>query len=370
MRARAWLPLLFVCVACDGDEPLPELRVGSACPAEVMRFVNDRFIATHPADEGSADWQRAVYMLGNLAAADVLAEPRYVDYAIAWATEEDVELAGENIHTRNPDNHAGGQAYLRLYERTGDPVYVAAISLALDFIERSLQRDDWSYAEALFLAAPAYVELGELFDQPRYIDAMFQLYTFARDRRHLYDAAEGLWFRDEEFLFSRERTDRGRKVFWSRANGMAIAAHARVLQLLDADSPFRRDFEDVLVAMAAALARVQRDDGFWNVSLADDEDHPGPETSGTAFITYGIALGVNEGLLDRATYLPVVEKAWRGMVSTAVRADGVIGFVQGPGDEPEDDQPVTLRSARDYGTGAFLLAGSEMSRLGIDLGCP
>lgn len=369
MRARALLPVLLLCAACDGDEPPPELRVGSACPPDVMRLVNDRFIATHPADQGSAEWQRAVYMLGDLAAAEVVGEPLYIDYAVAWAIEEDFELAGENIHTRNPDNHAAGQAYLTLYERFHDPVYTAAISLSLDFIVRSLQRDDWSYTEAQFNAGPAYVMLGELFDQPRYIDTMFQLYTFARDRRHLYDEAEGLWFRDAEFLCC-ERTDRGRKVFWSRGNGMVIAAHARILERLDPASPYRRDFETVLQAMAAALARVQRDDGFWNVSLADDEDHPGPESSGTAFIVYGIALGINEGLLDRATYLPVVEKGWRALVDNAVRADGVLGYVQGPGDEPEDDQPVTLRSTQDYGVGAFLLAGREMSRLGIDLGCP
>jgi rhamnogalacturonyl hydrolase YesR len=51
--------------------------------------------------------------------------------------------------------------------------------------------------------------------------------------------------------------------------------------------------------MAAALASVQRSDGFWNVDLGDPLDYPGPESSGTAFFLYGMAWGLNKGLLDR-----------------------------------------------------------------------
>ena len=50
--------------------------------------------------------------------------------------------------------------------------------------------------------------------------------------------------------------------------------------------------------MAMAIRNVQRSDGFWNVSLLDDSNYPGPETSGTALFTYGMALGIAEGWLD------------------------------------------------------------------------
>ena len=72
----------------------------------------------------------------------------------------------------------------------------------------------------------------------------------------------------------------------------------------------------------------------------------------------------------RTPNAPVVERAWRGLVSVAVRADGELGYVQGVGDQPASSQPVTLRSTRDFGVGAFLLAGSEVMRLGLDLECP
>ncbi|MFT3740733.1 MAG: glycoside hydrolase family 88 protein [Breznakibacter sp.] len=115
--------------------------------------------------------------------------------------------------------------------------------------------------------------------------------------------------------------------------------------------------------MAEALKLRQRSDGFWNASLDDPGDFGGPETSGTSFFVYGMAWGINNGLLDRDTYLPVVEKAWNGLTSTAVQPSGFLGYVQGVGTNPASSQPVTAGSTADFGVGAFLLAGSEMVKL-------
>jgi rhamnogalacturonyl hydrolase YesR len=87
---------------------------------------------------------------------------------------------------------------------------------------------------------------------------------------------------------------------------------------------------------------------------------PGAETSGTASFAYGLAYGSGGGLLDRATYLPVLAQAWRGMVGKAVRADGLLGYVQGVGDRPGH---ASAGETHDFGVGAFLLAGSEVARL-------
>lgn len=68
-------------------------------------------------------------------------------------------------------------------------------------------------------------------------------------------------------------------------------------------------------------------------------------------------------LVDAATHLPVVARAWNGMVATAVHPDGFLGFVQKVGDRPESSRPVTYESTADFGVGAFLLAGTELARL-------
>jgi unsaturated rhamnogalacturonyl hydrolase len=114
------------------------------------------------------------------------------------------------------------------------------------------------------------------------------------------------------------------------------------------------------------VAAVQRPDGFWNVSLHDPNHFGGKETSGTALFVYGMAWGINKGILDAKVYRPIVVKAWNAMVKDAVHANGFLGYLQGTGKEPKDGQPVSYSSMpdfEDYGLGCFLMAGSEVYKL-------
>ena len=81
--------------------------------------------------------------------------------------------------------------------------------------------------------------------------------------------------------------------------------------------------------------------------------------SGSGFYTFAIAWGINNGLLDKATYQPVVLKAWKSL-EDCQQANGMVGWVQNIGAEPK---PATKDSWQNYGTGAFLLAGSEILKL-------
>ena len=111
---------------------------------------------------------------------------------------------------------------------------------------------------------------------------------------------------------------------------------------------------------------IQRTDGFWNVSLHDSTNFGGKELSGTALFTYGFAWGVNNGVLDKKLYRPIIIKTWNAMVKDCVHPDGKLGFVQGTGKEPKDGQPVTYESTpdfEDYGLGCFLLAGVEVYKM-------
>ena len=74
-----------------------------------------------------------------------------------------------------------------------------------------------------------------------------------------------------------------------------------------------------------------------------------------------MAWGLNNGLLDRTTYLPVVINAWNALVNVAIQANGSPGYVQATGDRPSSGQPVTAQSTGHYGVGAFLLAGQQVA---------
>lgn len=121
--------------------------------------------------------------------------------------------------------------------------------------------------------------------------------------------------------------------------------------------------------MAQALLPIQRNDGFWNCSLADPNDFGGKETSGTALFTYALAWGINMGILDSVTYKPIVVKAWNAMVNDALHPNGMLGYVQGTGKQPSEGQPTGYDKTpdfEDYGLGTFLLAGSEVYKLAKD----
>lgn len=51
--------------------------------------------------------------------------------------------------------------------------------------------------------------------------------------------------------------------------------------------------------MLNALVKVQREDGFWNVSLHDPTNYGGKEVSGTALFIYGMAWAENHDLVAK-----------------------------------------------------------------------
>jgi rhamnogalacturonyl hydrolase YesR len=138
------------------------------------------------------------------------------------------------------------------------------------------------------------------------------------------------------------------------------------MDFLPKNSTYRKEFISTYKEMVDALVKVQRRDGFWNVSLHDSTHFGGKEVSGTALFVYGITWGINNGELNKNKYLPVVMKAWNGLVTESVHPNGFLGFVQGTGKEPKDSQPVgydNVPNFEDFGLGCFLLAGSEIYKL-------
>jgi rhamnogalacturonyl hydrolase YesR len=118
--------------------------------------------------------------------------------------------------------------------------------------------------------------------------------------------------------------------------------------------------------MCEALIPLQREDGFWNVSLKDSTHFGGKEVTGTALFVYGMAWGMNEGLISKKQYKPVVMKAWNALITESLHPNGFIGYVQGTGKEPKDSQPIgydNIPNLEDFGLGCFLLAGSEVYKL-------
>jgi rhamnogalacturonyl hydrolase YesR len=98
---------------------------------------------------------------------------------------------------------------------------------------------------------------------------------------------------------------------------------------------------------------------LWRPGLLDAGSYPQPEVSGSAFFIYALAWGIDHRILNADTYLPVVEKAWAGVLAH-VYQDGRLGSIQPIGEAPADYKP---SSSYNFGVGAFLLAGAELDVL-------
>ena len=172
----------------------------------------------------------------------------------------------------------------------------------------------------------------------------------------LFDKKESLYYRDESYM---GKLDNGTKIFWARGNGWVFAGLVNVMNELDPQSKEYKYFLNIYKKMAAKLLEIQTPEGHWAMSLLGQKFYPTPETSGTAFNVYGLAWGINQGILDKAAYTTAVKKGWNALVGH-VTNEGMLGYVQpigaAPGKAWADKTEV-------YGTGAFLSAGSEVYKL-------
>ena len=238
----------------------------------------------------------------------------------------------------------------------------------MDNMVNSDKVDDWSWVDALQMAMPVFAKLGVIYNDNRYYEKMFELYNYTKTKHGdngLFNPNEGLWWRDKDFD-PPYKTPAGKNCYWSRGNGWVVAALVRVLDIMPKDAPHRDEYMTMYLTMMKALLPLQRADGFWNVSLTDETDFGGKELSGTALFAYGIAWGINNGLLEKQKYTPSVSKAWNAMLKDCVHENGFLGFVQSTGKQPSDGQPVTytkIPDFEDFGLGCFLLAGCEVYKM-------
>lgn len=312
-------------------------------------------------------WTRAVYYEGLMALYAVHPDNRYYDYAVRWADFHKWGMRRDDTTTRNADNYCCSQTYIDLYRLEPRPERIRKTIALCDMLVNTPQVEDWTWIDAIQMGMPVLVKLGTLKGDERYYEKAYEMYTWSRNKLAggLYNEKEGLWWRDKDFVPPYKEPN-GEDCYWSRGNGWVVAALVRVLQELPKDAPHRDLYIRDLKAMLKAAKECQRKDGYWNVSLHDASNYGGKEVTGTSLFIYGMAWAINQGLVDRAEYLPCVTKAWNAMATEAVHPNGFLGYVQGTGKEPKDGQPVAYDSKpdfEDYGVGCFLLAGSEVYKL-------
>ena len=356
---------LFLAVTLPAQTLSPE--VSPKPVLDVMQRVADWQLA-NPSKHKATDWTQGAGDAGMMALAGISGDVKYRNAMLTKGSTNDWKLGPRKFHA---DDHAVGQAYAELYFLYRDPKLIAPMRAGFDEILRSPSaaasldfalpkhqaQELWSWCDSLFMAPPAWVRLYAATGDWRYLD--FAVKEWWRTTDYLYDKTEHLYFRDSTYFKKTEAN--GQKVFWGRGNGWVMGGLVRVLQYLPVNHPDRARFEQLFKDMSAKILTCQQPDGLWRASLLDPASYPMKETSGSGFYTYALAWGVNQGLLDKAQFEPAVRKAWAALVS-CVEADGKLTHVQPIGADPKKfDESAT----EVYGTGAFLLAGSEVYRMAV-----
>lgn len=312
------------------------------------------------------DWTNGAFYAGLFAAWETTKSPKLMK-AMKTMGESNEWKPGPRLH--HADDHAICQTYVDLYriehkkEMIEPFVETLGRFMATPFNVKGIEKITWWWCDALFMAPPAFVKLGITLKEPKYLELNDKLFKECYD--FLYDKEEHLYARDMNYKWNEpeikiRKEANGEKIFWSRGNGWVLAGLARVLDELPKNYENRAFYEQNFKEMAAKVISLQQPDGLWRASLYDPDSYPGGEASGSGFFCYALAWGINNGLLDKATYLPAVKKAWVGL-NSLIQPDGRVGWVQPIGADPRKN--FSAESWEVYGTGAFLLAGSEVIKL-------
>lgn len=314
----------------------------------------------------SSLWTRAVYYEGLMALNEIHPSQEYLDYTLEWCNHHQW-TPRKGVTTHDADDYCCSQTYIDMYRMGAKD---ATLKYVTENIENIIARGDesnadWFWIDAIQMGMPVMVKLSKTTGDNRYMDKAWQMYEYTRNHQDggLRNPVNGLWWRDKDFN-PPYTTPSGKECYWSRGDGWVVAALVRVIKELSPSDAHYYEYATDLTSMLKSVCELQRKDGFWNCSLADETDFGGPEITGTSLFMYGLAYCVSNGLLSEKKYAPVMEKAWKAM-SSCIHDDGLLGWQQGTGKQPSDSQPISydrLPDFDDYGVGCFLLGATEYYR--------
>ena len=261
------------------------------------------------------------------------------------------------------------QTYIKLYDKYKDSRMIEKCITRMDSViaspmtmplsvapEGKYNRDRWGWCDALFMAPPVYARISQMTGNPKYLNYAVSEFKVTTDS--LYNKEDQLFYRDLRWVGRMEES--GEKLYWGRGNGWVHAGLAFMLQFTPKSDPVYSYFLNLYTQMSEAILACQDENGSWHTSMMDAASYPEPENSASGFFVYGLAWGVNNGILKETKYREGAEKGWEAL-KKYVQSSGKLGYVQPVGHAPYKN--LTADMTHVYGVGAFLLAGTEMCKM-------
>lgn len=370
-RIRAMMLVSLLLVAMTG---FAESQNGKEAKKvrEIIDKVNVAWQSSH-SPEDTPFWHNAAYHTGNMEAYFLTGNEAYRDYSEAWAEHNQWKGAKSNDrknwkynygetdeHVLFGDWQICFQTYADLYNLLPDDRRIRRAKEVMEYEMSTPANDYWWWADGLYMVMPVMTKMYRITDNKKYLDKLYEYVLYSDSI--MFDKDENLYYRDAKYVYPEHKTVNGKKDFWARGDGWVLAGLAKVLKDLPADYAHRGFFEDKFKKMADAVVALQRPEGYWSRSMMDEEFAPGYETSGTAFFTYGLLWGLNNGYLEGDAYRDAALKGWNYLSKVALQKNGKVGYVQPIGEKAIPGQVVDANSTADFGVGAFLLAACEYVR--------
>lgn len=369
LLAAGVLTILQSCSTSKANAQTPQKKDPLSIEASMIRALE--WQEAHPIFSlAPTDWTNGAYYVGVSKAHETTNNPIFL---AALKTAGYTNQWKPLYRTFHADDVAISYMYLYANTTRRDLVDLAPTKEFLDIhlFEPNAWKDGtdkakekkilWWWCDALFMAPPVIASYVEQTGEKKYLDAMHKY--FMETYNLLWDKEEKLFARDTRYQWGVNEKDlkepNGKKIFWARGNGWVLGGLALLIEDLPQDFEHRAFYVNLYKELAGRIKGLQQEDGLWRTSLLSPESFDHGEVSASGFYTFGLAWGVNNGLLDKATYTPAIHKAWNALVACQ-KENGMVGWVQDIGADP---QPASADSWQNYGTGAFLLAGSEVIKL-------
>ncbi|WP_228098865.1 BNR-4 repeat-containing protein [Pedobacter sp. MC2016-24] len=323
--------------------------------------------------EARSFWDNAAYHTGNMEVVALTGNENYRKYSEDWATHN--QWMGAKSTDKRQWKYKYGetddyvlfgdwqicfQTYIDLYHLNPEAHKIARAKEVMEYQMSTPSNEYWWWADGLYMVMPVMTKLYKATGNQQYLDKLYAYFMYANSI--MYDKEEKLYYRDAKYVYPKHKSAQGKKDFWARGDGWVFAGLAKVLNDLPLNDPHRNEYLGKYMGMARAILASQQSEGYWTRSMLDPEHAPGPETSGTAFFTYGLLWGINHGYLKEKDFLPAALKGWNFLASTALQESGKVGYVQPIGEKAIPGQIVDANSTANFGVGAFLLANCELYR--------
>jgi hypothetical protein len=207
------------------------------------------------------------------------------------------------------------------------------------------------WSDSLFMDVPILAMAGTLTGERRYFDMAARHVSFMQ---RIVLRPDGLY-----------RHQASANAAWGRGNAFAALGLALTL------SEFPKEHTDYPRLLAsyrahmAALARFQDENGMWRNVI----DRPGayPEYSATAMIATAMLRGIRNGWIDRATYEPLVQNAWKAILARTGAEGRLVDVCESTGTRGLTDDGYLRRAAilgrDDRGGGMAMFFATELAGL-------